>query len=128
MTSVPDPSRLLPIDVRRAVLSVLFRAAGGPLSITEIVNRTRLQAGLDLAGLAGVGPRQRVSDILRHQVRRGRAEAVGRGRYLLFVAEFSESSRWRCLHWQQAAARRSQYPTRDALGRTRMLGPPVPVP
>ena len=67
-------NRLKPIDVRRAVLSVFMRRSGGPLTIDEIVRLTHELAGLDLAALGGVAPHRRVSDIMRHQVRKGRAE------------------------------------------------------
>ena len=99
----------IPIDVRRAVLAVFFRCGGGPLSIDEIVRRTRDESGLDLAKLPGVVPHQRVSDILRHQVRYGRAAAPARGWYQLDTAAFSESTRWRCLNWGHVAARRGRY-------------------
>ncbi len=105
-----DPSWPIPIDVRRAVLAVFFRSGGGPLSIDAVVQRTCDESHLDLATLPGVGPRQRVSDIMRHQVRAGRAEVAARGSYRLLTGRFSESTRWRCLHWQQAAARRARYP------------------
>ena len=104
------PTRPIPIDVRRAVLAVFFRSGGGPLSIDAVVQRTCDESHLDLATLPGVGPRQRVSDIMRHQVRAGRAEVAARGSYRLLTGRFSESTRWRCLHWQQAAARRARYP------------------
>jgi hypothetical protein len=80
--------RLKPIDVRRAVLSVFMRRSGGPLAIDEIVRLTYELAGLDLAALSGVAPRRRVSDIMRHQVREGRADVhwqrvnEARGRFL----------------------------------------------
>ena len=99
----------IPIDVRRAVLAVLIRAQGGPLPIAEIVRRTKHESGLDLATLPGVQPEQRVSDILRHQARSGRAKAVGRGVYLLDTSAFSESTRWRCLHWEHIAGKRGPY-------------------
>ena len=111
--ATPDPpsrTRPIPIDVRRAVLAVFFRAGGGPLSLDEVVQRTCDESHLDLATLPGVRPRQRVSDIMRHQVRAGRAEVVSRGTYRLLTREFSESTKRRCLHWQQAAARRGRYP------------------
>jgi hypothetical protein len=100
----------IPIDVRRAVLGAFFRAGGGPLTLDEVVGRTRDESGLDLARLDGVRPGQRVSDIIHHQVRYGRAEVVRRGVYRLLVREFSESTRWRCLHWRQEAMRRNQPP------------------
>lgn len=97
---------LFPIDIRRAVLAVFFRAGGGPFTIDEVVRDTLVGSGLDLASLSGVPANRRVSDILRHQVRAGRAEVVARGRYRLLVTRFSRSSEWRCLHWQQARAER----------------------
>jgi hypothetical protein len=101
-----DPHGLRPVDVRRAVLGVLFRAGGGPLSIGEIVRRTATESGLDLALVPGVVPRQRVSDILRHQVRVGRAEVTARGEYRLLVRKFSRSTEWRSMHWRVARAER----------------------
>jgi len=115
----PSPTPTLnPIDVRRAVLSTFFRAGGGPLTIDQVVDRTRDDAGLDLATLGGVNPRQRVSDILRHQVRAGRAEVVARGAYRVFMDRFSESTRRRCLQWQKAADHRRRYPAWVSLSRT----------
>lgn len=111
-------SALHPIDVRRAVLSTFFRAGGGPLTIDQVVERTRVDAGLDLASLRGVNPRQRVSDILRHQVRVGRAVVVSRGTYRLLADAFSESTQRRCLHWQRAAEYRRRYPAWVSLSRT----------
>ncbi len=101
----------IPIDVRRAVLAVFFRCgpSGGPLSLDTIVHRTRTESGLDLAELPGVPPRRRVSDILRHQVRYGRAASPARGWYQLDTTAFSESTRWRCLNWQHVADRRGPY-------------------
>lgn len=101
---------VIPVDVRRAVLGVFFRAGGGPLALDEIVSRCREESGLDLSRLGGVRPGQRVSDILRHQVRFGRAEVVARGTYRLLIGKFSDSTRWRCLHWRQAAHQRNQRP------------------
>jgi hypothetical protein len=102
---------LAPIDVRRAVLGVFFRANGGPLSVAQVVQLTAEQAGLDLARLGrSTKPTQRVSDILRHQVRFGRAEVVRRGVYRLLVGRFSDSTRDRCLHWRREALRRNQPP------------------
>ncbi|MCB9380431.1 MAG: hypothetical protein H6513_07015 [Acidimicrobiaceae bacterium] len=114
-TPLPAPGRLKPIDIRRAVLSVFFLHDGGPLTIPEVVQLTHRLAGLDLAALPGVPPHRRVSDILRHQVRAGRAEVVERGRYRLHVGRFSTSTRWRCLHWQRVVE-----------WRARTLRPPLP--
>ena len=100
---------LRPIDVRRAVLSVFFRCGGGPLRIDEVVALTRVVAGLDLAALPGVVPGRRVSDILRHQVRAGRAVVTTRGTYRLLVEEFSVSTRWRCIHWRSVAEARGRF-------------------
>ncbi|MDO9173575.1 MAG: hypothetical protein Q7V62_02150 [Actinomycetota bacterium] len=113
----PELPPLTPIDIRRAVLAVLIRAGGGPLTISEVVRRTREDEGVDLSQLPGVDPRQRVSDMLRHQVRAGRAEVVGRGTYRLLVQCFSEATIRRCLHWRIAAARRNSYPRWVPLGR-----------
>lgn len=101
-----DGDGLRPIDVRRAVLAVLFRANGGPLSIGEIVRRTADESGLDLRLVRGVAPQRRVSDILRHQVRAGRAEVTARGEYRLLVRRFSRSTEWRSLHWRDTRAER----------------------
>ena len=98
----------LPIDVRRAVLAVLIRAGGGPLTIAEIVQRTKRDSGLDLASLPGVSPEQRVSDIMRHQARMGCAVAIGRAVYQLDLQAFSMRTRWRCLHWAQVATQRAR--------------------
>ena len=105
---MPDSQRPIPIpiDIRRAVLAVLIRAGGGPLTIADIVRRTKSDSGLDLASLPGVAPHRRVSDILRHQARMGRAAAVNRATYVLDLATYSDRTRWRCLHWQQAAEQR----------------------
>ena len=106
---VPYSNRIspTPIDVRRAVLAVLIRTpGGGPLTIAEIIRRTKTESGLDLHDLPGATPERLVSDILRHQVRYGRAMAPVRGRYQLDLAAFSASTRWRCLHWRYIADRR----------------------
>jgi len=112
---LPPVGPIRPIDIRRAVLSVFFLHDGGPLTVAEVVAATKRLAGLDLAVLPGVPPHRRVSDILRHQVRSGRAEVVARGTYVLQVAAFSTSTRWRCLHWQRVTDVRS-----------RLLSPPLP--
>ncbi len=104
-----------PIDVRRAVLSVFFLHDGGPLTIDQVVKDTKRLAGLDLATLKGAPPHRRVSDILRHQVREGRAEAVRRATYRLDTTKFSTSTRWRCIHWQRVVE-----------WRRRTLRPPLP--
>jgi hypothetical protein len=92
-------------------LAVLIRANGGPLDIAEIVGRVREEEALDLDQLRGASARQRVSDIMRHQVRFGRASVVGRGRYRLHIEAFSESTHWRCLHWRHVWAQwQKRYP------------------
>lgn len=98
--------RLKPLDVRRAILSVFMRCGGGPLSLGDVVARVREGEGLDLDSLVGVDGHQRVCDVLRHQVRMGRAEAVARGVYRLDLDEFSTSTVWRCLHWRDVATKR----------------------
>jgi len=108
---------LTPLDIRRAVLADFFRAGGGPLSIGEVVRRMREIEGVDLARLPGVDPRRRVSDMLRHQVREGRAVVVERGNYRLLVHAFSASTAYRCLRWRKVAARRNRYPRWVPLGR-----------
>jgi hypothetical protein len=35
---------------------------------------------------------------------RCRASVVGRGRYRLHLEAFSESTKWRCLHWRHVRA------------------------
>jgi len=100
--------RLLPIDIRRAILAVFMRAGGGPLTIDDVVQRVREEERLDLDALRGVPGRRRVSDVMRYQTRAGRATAVERGRYCVDLREFSESSRWRCLHWRRVAEQRAR--------------------
>jgi len=108
---------LTPLDIRRALLAVFFRAGGGPLSIGEVVHRMRENEGIDLARLPGVNPRRRVSDMMRHQVREGRAVVVERGSYRLLVHTLSASTAYRCLRWRKLAARRNRYPRWVPLGR-----------
>jgi len=105
-TSPPpgNPTWLRPLDVRRAILGTYLRAGGGPLSIHEVV-RLLLAEGLDLAATQRTSAPQRVSDVMRHQVRVGRAQVVARGVFELDVRAFSESSRYRCLHWHDVGAR-----------------------
>ncbi len=114
-TDPTHPSELRPIDIRRAVLAVFLRADGGPLGIAEVIRLTRDDSHLDLTLLPGPPAHRRVSDLLRHQVRAGRAQVVARATYRLFVEEFSRSTQWRCLHWDEAR--------RDWL-RRRYLGMP----
>jgi hypothetical protein len=95
---------LRPIDVRRAILAVLIRAGGGPLDVADIVARVGDEEGVDLALTQATSAHQPVSDVMRHQVRVGRATAERRGRYRLVLPEFSESTIWRCLHWRRVAA------------------------
>ena len=95
-----------PLDVRRAVFAVFIRADGGPLTIAEVISRTKSESGLDLQALPGPSPHQRISDMMRHQVRYGRAKAVERGVYALDTTAFSRSTIWRCLHWRSLAERR----------------------
>lgn len=96
--------RLRPLDIRRAILGVFLWAGGGPLAIDEVVRRLADDDGLDLGSTQATSAGQRVSDVMRHQVRAGRARAVSRGVFTLDAEAFSTSSRYRCLHWQQVAA------------------------
>ena len=59
-----------PLDIRRAILGVYLRAGGGPLAIDEVLRRLGAE-GLDLEGTQRTSGRQRVSDVMRHQVRAG---------------------------------------------------------
>jgi hypothetical protein len=99
-----NPAWLRPLDVRRAILGTYLRAGGGPLSIHDVVHLL-LAEGLDLAATQRTSAPQRVSDVMRHQVRVGRAQVVARGVFELDVRAFSESSRYRCLHWYDVGAR-----------------------
>ena len=99
-----NPTWLRPLDVRRAILGTYLRAGGGPLSIHEVVRQLRAE-GLDLTTTQRTSAPQRVSDVMRHQVRVGRAQVVARGVFELDVRAFSESSRYRCLHWRDVGAR-----------------------
>lgn len=101
-----NPTWLRPLDIRRAILGTYLRA-GGPLSIDEVVRRLRAE-GLDLSLTQRTSARQRVSDVMRHQVRVGRARVVTRGVFDLDGGAFSESSRYRCLHWRDVGARWSR--------------------
>ncbi len=114
MHPTPDPNahpdddvvvkRLRPLDIRRAILGVYFRASGGPLAIDEVVRRLADSDGLDLGSTQATSARQRVSDVMRHQVRAGRATAVSRGVFTLDTEAFSTSTGYRCLQWRQVAA------------------------
>ena len=95
-----------PLDVRRAVFAVFIRANGGPLTIAEVIRRTKSESGLDLEALPGSRPHQRISDMMRHQARYGRAKPTQRGVYALDTTAFSRSTTWRCLNWQFVAERR----------------------
>lgn len=61
--------RLRPADVRRAILGVFFRS-GCELSLGE-VHAVLVADGLDVS-------RRKISDVMQHQVRAGRAEVRGR--------------------------------------------------
>ena len=96
--------RLRPLDIRRAILGVFLRAGGGQLAIDEVVGRLADDDGLDLGSTQATSARQRVSDVMRHQVRAGRATALSRGVFTVDVDAFSTSTRYRSLHWRQVAA------------------------
>lgn len=91
--------RLRPADVRRAILGVFFRS-GCELSLGE-VHAVLVADGLDVS-------RRKISDVMQHQVRAGRAEVRGRGRFVLDPAAFSESTRRRCLDWKAAKRARER--------------------
>ena len=104
----PDDSRddnwidqLRPVDVRRAILGVFLRS-GRPMSLSEV------SAALAAEGLTVSRPK--ISDVMMHQVRAGRAQALARGVFVLDPDAFSESTRGRCLQWRAAKAwRERQY-------------------
>lgn len=110
-----DLPYLRTLDIRRAILGVFLRAAA-PLSIDEVLLALS-DEGLDLEDTQQVSARQRVSDVMRHQVRMGRASVVGRGTFSLDAREFSESTRYRCLHWRQVGA--AEAIKREERGRQR---------
>jgi hypothetical protein len=78
MSELPNPLHLRPLDIRRAILGTFMRADGGPLTIDQVV-RLLAAEGLDLATTQRTSARQRISDVMRHQVRIGRASAPARG-------------------------------------------------
>lgn len=90
------------LDIRRAIIGAFLRA-NRPLTIHEVL-AALVDEGLDLTDTQQASARQRVSDVMRHQVRMGRATVVARGTFVLDPDEFSESTRYRCLHWRQVAA------------------------
>jgi len=88
-----------PVDIRRAILGTFLRA-DRPLSLTEVI---------DLLAAEGLlVSRGKVSDVMQHQVRSGRAQIVSRGVFRLDSSEFSEASRRRCLNWRAAKAWRER--------------------
>lgn len=74
--------------IREAVLGVLLQV-GRPMTIGQIL------ADLEGRGvlIAEENPRKVVSDLLRHQVRAGRARRVGRGRYE--IRHVARTTAWR---------------------------------
>lgn len=99
-----NPKHLRPMDIRRAILGMYMRAHGGPLTIDQVVQRLR-ETGLDLETTQRTSARQRVSDVMRHQVRAGRATVLGRGEFTLDVTSFRRSTQYRCLNWREVAER-----------------------
>lgn len=91
------------IDIRRAILGVLSRERR-PLSIGEVIDRLSAD-GVDLARIAGVSARQRVSDVLRYQRMKGRVERVARGRYRYVSGSVAHSTLWRCENWRAVSRR-----------------------
>lgn len=104
-----DVDRLRPVDVRRAILGVFLRS-GRELGLGDV------QAALVADGLEV--SRSKISDVMHHQVRAGRATVRGRGRFTLDPMAFSESTRRRCLDWQAAKRARER---RYLRGRNRSV-------
>jgi len=86
------------------VLGTLL-AAGRPLTAAEV---------LAAIHAAGATPRRwegskadvaRISDMLGYQVRAGRVERVGRGRYVVVEASMSPTTLRRCRRWADALTR-----------------------
>lgn len=89
-----------PVDLRRAVLGLLLTSRV-PLGIDEVISSLREPLGAAVS-------RKRVADMLRHQVRIGRARRVSRGVYEAIPEAFPKATAWRCLNWQLEQARRQQ--------------------
>ena len=82
-------------DLRHAALVVLHRWGAG--SIAEVIERL----GAGGFAVAGDKPNKVVSDALRHEVRRGRLQRVGWGRYA--VKRLARTTSWRIgLRWDAA--------------------------
>lgn len=107
---------LRPLDIRRAILGAFIRAGGGPLTIDEVLRRLGNE-GIDLSGTQRTSAGQRVSDVMRHQVRVGHASSPVRGQFVLDLDEFSESTRYRCLHWRPIAERWNRQHVRQHVGQ-----------
>ncbi len=93
-----------PVDLRRALLAVLL-ADGGPVTLDEVIRRLENVHRIHLDRSVGVSTRRRVSDMLRYQVRAGRAIRVARGVYAAVPQGMSRSTVWRCLNWERVRDR-----------------------
>jgi hypothetical protein len=103
MADHDDEARLRyvrPVDLRRAMLGVLL-ADGGPVTLDEVIHRLEVVHRIRLDRPIGVSTRRRVSDMLRYQVRAGRAVRVARGVYAAAPQGMSRSTVWRCLNWER---------------------------
>ena len=96
-----------PLQLRRAVLAVLLDAAG-PLRLTDIVTALDREHGIDL-GVQWQHARQvrsieqRLSDLVRWQVRAGRVRRVARATFVASPTAMSSSTQWRCRNWRRIA-------------------------
>jgi hypothetical protein len=93
-----------PVDLRRALLAVLL-TDGGPVSLDDVIRRLEHVHRIHLDRAVGVSTRRRVSDMLRYQVRAGRAVRVARGVYAAVPQGMSRSTVWRCLNWERVRDR-----------------------
>lgn len=91
-----DPNELLRgRDLRHAALHLL-RRAGRPLTVPEL-----LAALSRRFVVAGAAPNKTLADALAHEVARGRARRVGRGRYT--VGRLPATTAWRIAQRMQAS-------------------------
>jgi hypothetical protein len=96
------------IDLRRAVLSVLIRRQTA-MTIGEIIEDLAVEEKIVLVPrTTSESVNQRLGDLLRWQLRRGRLERVGRGRYRMLPRSLTTSTAWRCRNWRVVAERRDR--------------------
>jgi hypothetical protein len=109
--NIPEPNTRPPVrqvanvDLRRAVLRVLVRAAG-PVELGAIVAHLERVDRIAIAPYRAVSARQKVSDVLSWQVRRGRVRRIRRGVYEIVPSALSRSTRWRIERWELLRERR----------------------